>query len=427
MKTITTLLLFFVSLLSQAQNSPAPINLVDVILAPNHSDWNYNCGEKAKINVSILRSGNPVPNVEISYEYGPEMLPREVKETIKLEKGTGTINMGTRNTPGFRQLIVKAKVDGKIYRNQVKVAFSPDLITATNSNPSNFDLFWKEAIENARKTDLDIQSKLLPEYCTETIETYLVSLKTGYKNTRIYGYLSKPKAEGKYPVLFCPPGAGVKHIDPYLGFAEKGYISFTIEIHGINPLLEKTLYKELSQSIGSYTDINLDDKDLYYYKKVYLGCVRSIDYLCSLPEFDGKNVQVTGGSQGGALTIITAALNDKVTAIAAFYPALCDLSGFAKGSVGGWPKMFRGDDNFSKQRLETTAYYDVVNFARRINVPGFYSWGYNDNTCCPTSIYAAYNVISAYKEKHITPISGHWRFSETNALSLEFLQQHLEN
>ena len=55
-------------------------------------------------------------------------------------------------------------------------------------------------------------------------------------------------------------------------------------------------------------------------------------------------------------------------------------------------------------------YFDVVNFARILKVPTFMSWGYNDDTCSPTSVWAAWNEILAPKEKDITPSSGHWRF-----------------
>ena len=72
----------------------------------------------------------------------------------------------------------------------------------------------------------------------------------------------------------------------------------------------------------------------------YTGCVRCVDYLCSLPEWDGKNVVCKDSSQGGALSIVTAALHEKVSLVCAAYPALCDLTGFAHGRAGGWPKYF---------------------------------------------------------------------------------------
>ncbi len=76
-------------------------------------------------------------------------------------------------------------------------------------------------------------------------------------------------------------------------------------------------------------------------KRVYLACVRSIDLLTSLPEWDGKNVVVQGGSQGGALALVTAGLDQRVTACVANHPALSDMAGYKAGRAGGYPHFFR--------------------------------------------------------------------------------------
>ena len=68
--------------------------------------------------------------------------------------------------------------------------------------------------------------------------------------------------------------------------------------------------------------------------------------------------------------------------------------------------------NKKKEKIETTKYYDVVNFARNVKVPGFYSWGYNDVTCPPTSMFSAYNSIKAPKELMIMQETGHWTYPE---------------
>ena len=173
----------------------------------------------------------------------------------------------------------------------------------------------------------------------------------------------------------------------------------------------------------------LDAPEDYYYKDVYVGCARAIDFLCSLPEFDGRNVGVSGGSQGGALTIVTAALNKKVTFLAPFYPALSDMNGFLEGRAGGWPKFFSTDRQLPATpdvAVRTLSYYDVVNFARQLTVPGFYSYGYNDETCSPTSVTAVVNSVKAPKEVVITPVSGHWRFAETNHVSIEWMKKQLK-
>ena len=85
----------------------------------------------------------------------------------------------------------------------------------------------------------------------------------------------------------------------------------------------------------------------------------------------------------------------------------------------------------------TLAYYDVANFAKqlkvpvffylaqKIKVPGFYSYGYNDNTCPPTTVTAALNVITAPKTIVVTPVSAHWRFEETNRKSIEWMKKRI--
>jgi cephalosporin-C deacetylase-like acetyl esterase len=193
--------------------------------------------------------------------------------------------------------------------------------------------------------------------------------------------------------------------------------------------MDPSVYNDLARTtLDGYPFFNLDDRDRYYYKRVYLGCVRANDLLCSLPEFDGSTLAVTGGSQGGALSIVTAGLDPRVKFLAAFYPALCDVTGYLSGRAGGWPHMFSESNkafNVKKDKIETSKYYDVVNFARMVKAPGFYSWGYNDVTCPPTSMYSAYNVIQAPKKLCIFEETGHWTFPEQIDLSKKWLLDKL--
>ena len=72
--------------------------------------------------------------------------------------------------------------------------------------------------------------------------------------------------------------------------------------------------------------MNNDNRDAFYYNRVVLGSIRAVDFLCGLPEYNGKSLGVTGSSQGGALSVITAALHKQVTFFAAVHPAMCDHS-----------------------------------------------------------------------------------------------------
>jgi cephalosporin-C deacetylase-like acetyl esterase len=173
----------------------------------------------------------------------------------------------------------------------------------------------------------------------------------------------------------------------------------------------------------------MDNRNTYYYRRVYLGCLRANDYLVSLPNFDGQHLLVHGGSQGGQLAIVTAGLDSRVTALAPVYPACCDVTGYMHGRAGGWPHTFRpdfktGEPGFhskNPEKIKTLAYFDTVNFARRVKAPGLYSWGYNDLTCPPTSLFAAYNVIAAPKALNLALSAGHNPIPEEDAAINEWL------
>lgn len=80
----------------------------------------------------------------------------------------------------------------------------------------------------------------------------------------------------------------------------------------------------------------------------------------------------------------------------------------------------------TKDRLEAMAYYDVVNFARHITAKTYMTWGYNDNTCPPTTSYAVWNVLTCPKEKLVTPINEHWTSEATNRQQCTWLLEQLK-
>ena len=408
-------LCFFLSLASLLQAQPTQ-KYVEVAVAPDHADWTYKLGEKVTFSVAVLQSGNPVAATKVRYELMPEKMEPTKTGELSLNKGRKTIDGGTMKTPGFLRCIVYATVEGKEYRGLATAAFAPANIQPTTELPAGFVQFWDKAKAEAAKVPLDARLTLLPDRCTETVNVYHLNLQNFQPNTRLYGILSVPKKEGKYPALLRVPGAGARPYNGDVGTAAKGVITLEIGIHGVPVTMDNSVYANLmSGPLNGYWAYNLDDKDKYYYKRVYLGCVRAVDYLFSLPQFDGQRLAVTGGSQGGALSIVTAALDPRVKWLVAYYPALSDLTGYLHNRAGGWPHLFDQNNlafNGKKEKIETSKYYDVANFARLVKIPGFYSWGFNDEVCPPTSMHAAYNVITAPKDLFIVPETGHWAYPE---------------
>ena len=328
-----------------------------------------------------------------------------------------------------------ATVDGKTYRHHIKVGFSPEEIRPYTTKPADFEEFWEKNKAELAKVPLKYTKVRAEQYCTDRIDCYLVKLQVSARGQSVYGYLFYPKqaAQGACPVVLCPPGAGIKTIkDPlrHKYYAEEGCIRFEIEIHGLNPEMSAETFREISDAFNGrengYLMNGLDNRDHYYMKRVYLACIRSIDLLTSLPEWDGKNVIVQGGSQGGALALVTAGLDKRVTACVANHPALSDMAGYKAGRAGGYPHFFRTEGMDTPDKLRTMAYYDVVNFARRIQVPVRMTWGYNDDVCPPTTSYAVYNVLSCPKEALITPVNEHWTSDDTERSHWEWIKKQLK-
>ncbi len=408
-RLFTLPLLLFVLCLNLWSQAGTP--LIKVIIGPDHKDWTYKVGETARFTVQVIQYGNLLENITADYEAGPEMLPDIKKEGVVLKNGKMELT-GTMKTQGFYRLRVWAIVDGRRYEGLATAAFEPEKIQPTVKDPADFESFWNNAIAEARKMNLDPRITLLPDRCTSDANVFHISFQNEAFGSRIYGMLAMPKKPGNYPAILRVPGAGIR---PYSGdsrTAGMGFIVLDIGIHGFPVNLDPQVYLDLGAgALSGYWNYRMNDKNTHYYKRVFLGCVRAVDFIYSLPEFNGNDIAVTGGSQGGALTIITAGLDSRIKFAAGYYPAMCDHTGYLNKRAGGWPHYFRNTEP-KPGEVETLAYYDVVNFARRVKAPGYYTWGFNDITCPPTSMYSAYNVITAPKELHLYQETGHWQYPE---------------
>lgn len=405
------------------------------LTVPDHADWLYQTGENAKVEVSFCKYGIPRDG-ELKYSIGNDMLQPDKHGSVKLKNGRAVINMGTKKTPGFRDMKLSVSLDGKTYEHHIKVGFSVDKIKPYTQEPQDFRSFWQKNVEELKQVPMSYTKELYKDYCTDKIDCYLVKLQIDKMGHSMYGFLFYPKnaQPGKHPVVLCPPGAGIKTIkDPMRNkyYAENGFVRFEVEIHGLDPRIPSETFGEISRAFndrnGGYLANGLENKDIYYMKHVYVGLVRCIDFLTSLPEWDGKNVAVQGGSQGGALAIIAAGLDSRVTQCVANHPALSDMAGYAaKGGTGGYPHFCRQPQILSNTDcLNTLAYFDVVNFARYVKAPTYLTWGYNDVTCPPTTSYAVWNTLKCTKESLLTPINEHWTTTETNRGQMEWIKAHL--
>lgn len=435
MKKLQSILSLLIAIVAMLGNSTAwagtpSDRAIKVIVMPDHLDWNYKCGEKPQFKVLVLKHHSPMQNVEISYELSEDNMPPHKVEKMLLKGGEGVIKLGTMKVPGFLRCKVYVKEGENSYRGIATAGFDVEKIQPTTEMPADFDDFWQKALKESAKVPLEPVLTLMAEQCTHKYKVYNVKFRNGAKDF-IYGVMTVPNKPGKFPAVLKVPGANVRPYKVLKDLVDLGdVVTLKVGIHGIPIDMEGDVYSNLKNgALKNYNRINIQDRDKYYYKRVYIGCARAVDLLAGLEFVDADHIGVCGGSQGGALSFTTAYLNPKVKCLYAFYPALADMGAYLHKRSAGWPHLFRtsSDNNLRNENvLQTIKYYDVVNFARKTRVPVKVALGYNDTTCCPTSMFSVYNSVPTPKELYILNEIGHYTYEEMYQNRNKWLLEHIK-
>ena len=403
--------------------SALPKGKISIEITPDRTeDWRYSAGDSVAYDIVVRVDGKPLKNASVKYTFAREKMPAHETHRATLPDGRLRVKTAGMPCPGFltcRVFLLDEK-GATVADDLAQAAFDPEKLRPMTDMPEDFAAFWERAKAENAKIPMDPRVERAEQWCTDKVDVYYVRLQSFRKDNYVYGYVSVPKSKGPHPAVLYVPGAGVAKTKPSTYMAEKGVITMTLGIHGIPLDMPDENYDILKNgALYNYQFVNLDNRDQYYYKRVFMGCIRAIDYLFTRPEFDGERLMVSAGSQGGGLSIVTTALDPRVKYFVCFYPALCDHMGYLYDRAGGWPHMFDRTRAYFRtaERILNSRYYDAANFARLIRVPGFFSWGYNDLSCPITSMYSAYNVVTAPKELVLELRNGHRRSERQNRLA----------
>lgn len=424
---VITAFLVFNTLIAAAQSSNH--QYITLVAEPDHADWTYHVGETVHFTAYAIKENVRLANAEITYSFGPDKLDAVASKTIRTgSDGLAHFSVPGAKQPGFVSVRVKMDFDGHSYSSLTNVAFDPYDIKPTTTMPADFDLFWNKTVANATEIPLMPTLRHSDKESNDRVDVFYVRLQSYKPGNFVYGVLTVPKTEGRKPAILRLPGAAIRRFNGPNELAYEGFVVLEIGVHGIPVDQDAEIYRQLEKgALSGYTSIGIDNRDTYYYKRSIIGCVRAVDYLCSRDDVDSSRIATYGGSQGGMLSIMTAALSPHVSALFAYFPAFCELTGYFNGRAGGWPHMFRNPNEPNiKARMEVSSYFDTVNFARRLRVPGFYAWGFNDPACCPTSTFSAYNVITAPKQLQVGRDTGHWLYPWQTENALKWLKEQFK-
>ncbi len=327
---------------------------------------------------------------------------------VKLDSGSGVLETSL-NEPGTVLVSLTAKVQDKNAKCLVGAAASPTKITPSAPRPADFDAFWQAKIKDLYAVPAN--PKATADGSGDPAVEYVKLTLDNIKGTRVYGQLARPKREGKFPAMLIVQWAGVYGLPKsnVVSPAKNGWLALNIMAHDLPLDQPDEFYKKAAATtLNNYTSIGNDDRETSYFLRMLLGCYRAADYLTQRPDWDGRVFVVTGTSQGGLQGLATAGLHPKVTAVLVCVPAGCDTTAPWAGRSVGWPYWFRSTQGKDEKKvMETSRYFDGVNFAANIRCPALIALGLIDQTSCPAGVFAAFNQIKGPKEAVVMVNSPH--------------------
>lgn len=361
----------------------------------------YQANEPIKFKIKLADDGKGLGNQKLTYDLSGDVAVNKKGELVTDANGEAELATALAR-PGFLKCTAKLASNPKV-EGSGGAGIDPLKITPSRPKPADFDAFWdnrKKIIDNfpwqVKLTPVDSNNPKVKLYDLE------VALPEG---APMRGYLAIPAdAKAKsLPAYVSYHGAGVRSSGRPVGMAAQGVIALDINAHGILNGQPDAFYKDLETgALKSYRYDGCEDRDKSYFRGMFERVYQSLRYVKSRPEWDGKNLIVNGGSQGGGQALVAAGLDPAVTCCVALVPALCDHGGIANGRESGWPRFQWSSGGITPAKLAAADYIDAVNFVTRVNPDAeFYlSTGFIDLSCNPASVYAAYNTIPA-KNKFI--------------------------
>jgi cephalosporin-C deacetylase-like acetyl esterase len=379
----------------------------NIVLKQSNESGIYKKGEQIQISVFLNEIKSDSITVKTRENYSDRII------TQKRKYSGEPLLVYSRSFQKPTSVILEVVADKKSASTGLVV--DPEHFQPGTSRPKDFDKFWKAEKKALRALPTEIKNKpvndIEPGYSCSDIEINC----TGPKPAR--GYFAKPEeAKPKsLPIVLFVRAAGVKgdwcqsKPKEALNYAKmgKGALAFDLNAHGMLNGQPQEYYDELEKGeLKNYWEIGIESRDDYYFRGMYLRLIRTLDFLTSQPEWDGKRIIVIGESQGGGQSLAAAGLDNRVSAVVATVPAMCDFGGELVGRTGGWPQPFKMKGDKDKM-LKTIPYFDAAHLLKSSKATLVTEIGFIDTTCPSISIYAAINQSKGEKIVFGVPYRGH--------------------
>jgi cephalosporin-C deacetylase-like acetyl esterase len=366
----------------------------------------YKPGEDMFFTIKVLKNDEPVDGVKVKWTRTGDDGIKEEGEFLSAKEGVKV--KASTDKPGFVRIYAMAlDKDGKRIKAPTKkrgdkpiffdggACVEPEKLQGT-PEPKDFDEFWKKQKERLAAVPLKVL-EMKEVKGNDKVKAYDVKIACAGKMP-VSGYLVMPKdAKPKsLPAEVAFMGYGVKGANKNLN-AGKNKIYFHINAHGIENGKPNEYYDNLKKTTlkgYAFSKEENSNTETTYFNGMFLRIMRALEFVKSLPEWNGKDLRATGGSQGGLQSLAAAGLDPDVTYCYSWSPWCCDFGRTEKNRiVGRWYVKY----------TPALLYYDPINLVKRANPKCELSIVSNlgDYVCPPSGVWIAYNNFPGPKTMEI--------------------------
>jgi cephalosporin-C deacetylase len=300
-----------------------------------------------------------------------------------------------------------------------------------NPKPADFDAYWERALaELAAQPD---EVDLIPAEFESSIADCYHLWFTGVGGSRVHAKYLRPKAKAKGPgaLLFHGYSWHSGDWNDKLALVSEGFSVMALDCRGQGGLSHDqgthegtTFYGHIIRGVAD------PNPDRMLYRQLYLDTAQIARIMMGMPEVDPERIVALGGSQGGGLTLACAGLVPQIKRAAPAYPFLCDwkrvwemdLAGGAYQAIRDWFKFFDPCHEAENEFWNRMGYIDVQHLAPRVQAEVLMACGLMDQTCPPSTQFAAYNKISGKKNVVIYPDFAHEGLPGFSDMTFQFVR-----
>ncbi len=373
----------------------------------NSSNGVYAVGDSIKVWADITPESASV--LEFCVEKNMNLIIKT--ETLELTAGRHLLYADICREPAHYVFMI-SKGKGKPETettSTVGAIVSPEKFRSGYQAPKDLRKFWDGQIAKMRQMPLTVKERPAPKGKDDQTGMTCLDIEIPMpEGNPVRAYLAYPSGAGEksLPIVIYAHAAGVKggwcqcSIDDAIRDARKGNgaIALDINAHGMLNGQPQSYYEELEAGeLKDYSTREFTGHEEFYFRLMYLRLVRALDYLVTLPQWDGKRVAIYGESQGGAQSAALAGMDERVTAALLRVPAFIDVAGTLDGRRGPWPRTY---GKKARELEKELPYYDGACLLSLTKAKLYIEAGLVDYTCPPGCLSAGYNNAGS-KDKTI--------------------------